>query len=179
MYAHCSLLTSFWQMFRNRPQKDPSIIHRPKCQKGKFQIGNVLINRFGENQEVAAKFLCSLSLLILYCEQRSWSWSQNVQTLKIQHNAADILHVYLWRSNVNFKNQIWLEILKKSTHLIEDHAKFGPNKAVDQKIDGGVDHKEYVREKPDKGDDGSIGYNDGDVITLMLLLMFMMVMFFL
>ena len=67
----CSLLTSFWQMFRNRPQKDPSIIHRPKCQKGKFQIGNVLINRFGENQEVAAKFLCSLSVLILYCEQRS------------------------------------------------------------------------------------------------------------
>ena len=67
----------------------------------------------------------------------------------------------------------------KKTHLIEDHAKFGPNKAVDQKIDGGVDHKEYVREKPDKGDDGSIGYNDGDVITLMLLLMFMMVMFLL
>ena len=66
----------------------------------------------------------------------------------------------------------------KKTHLIEDHAKFGPNKAVDQKIDGGVDHKEYVREKPDKGDDGSIGYDDGDVITLMLMLMFMMVMFF-
>ena len=36
-----------------------------------------------------------------------------------------------------------------------------------------------MREKPDKGDDGSIGYNDGDVITLMLLLMFMMVMFLL
>ena len=36
-----------------------------------------------------------------------------------------------------------------------------------------------MREKPDKVDDGSIGYDDGDVITLMLLLMFMMVMFFL
>ena len=106
--------------------------------------------------------------MILYCEQRSWSLSQNIQTLKIQHNAADILHVYLWRSDVNFKNQIWIEILKK-THLIEDHAKFGPNKAVDQKIDGGVDHKEYVREKPDKGDDGSIGYDDGDVISYNLL----------
>ena len=57
----------------------------------------------------------------------------------------------------------------KKTHLIEDHAKFGPNKAVDQKIDGGVDHKEYVREKPDKGDDGSIGYDDGDVISYNLL----------
>ena len=42
---------------------------------------------------------------------------------------------------------LWLK-----PHLIEDRAEFCPDKAVDEQVDGGVDHKEYVREKPGNDD---------------------------
>ena len=44
-----------------------------------------------------------------------------------------------------------VSLVEFNAHLIEDRAEFCPDKAVDEQVDGGVDHKEYVREKP--GDD--------------------------